>query len=656
MRFFLLTINVFFLISYSFGQRLSYQFPEKFSSIYDFKPDEAYDIITKGTKNIDETATEYRINKIYNTQFDFDINNVYMNWDEPEVYLIKLMDSLIPDSSALKKHLNLFISRDPSYNAHTTSTGLFFINIGLLAKVRNEAVLAHVIAHECGHYLLNHQKQKEDIRANIYQKNTTVTHFYNKAQLFELEADAFAAVCISRMGYDLKYVSQEFDNLDMKSRVYMYSRGYNNMIKASEKTPEQLGKLRNKPGISISTHPLEAERMLLINKIKEKYNGNKKYIVDSLLFLRLRKAAREECKKIYFDNADYNSCLEIAFIDYLYEPNNVKNIYYITESLRRFMYIKPKQSKTPFLMDGIEDNEMFYNNQSILYKPDYLFTDYEEYEELKNHPFFSEKKKPFNTYQEAFIYFSNLGLKFKLNEVNLSLALYHYGNKNSDSLNYYLKEYIAPGNGLYTEFASKLLEKQQPYIDASKTFMLVDNIGNYSGYSFNYYLAKKRKKFNPEIKTLLQRDDKKTDLVFMNEYSGKNPKYLSELQKLEANIFKLYSEEDIFIFKKKWLSTKETQEETGLSHKFNKHFLILVPEYYKWFKEHDYNKIFLVESVHQSKGYLEEEEYYNTYTGYYLDINAIRPYFRDAVRNGFYRKQSNKQMYDEMADFLYNKE
>lgn len=112
-----------------------------------------------------------------------------------------------------------------------------------------------------------------------------------KSQKFELEADYFSALCLAKMGYDLKYVAQQFDYLDMKDRVYSNSRGYESMVKASEQGDEYILKRKAKSS-GFRTHPLDAERMLMVNKIKESNNGKSKFVLDSLMFTRLRAAKR----------------------------------------------------------------------------------------------------------------------------------------------------------------------------------------------------------------------------------------------------------------------------------------------------------------------------------------------------------------------------
>ncbi|MCD6066334.1 MAG: Peptidase family [Bacteroidetes bacterium] len=655
----LLSLLIFLLIicKTSFSQSLSYQFPEKFNQVYNFKPDEAFAILNKEPLKglTKEQSDKFRINNIYNTQYEFDNNQIYLDWGQAEVYLMRLLDTIIPDTLTKKKNLNVFITRDPVNNAYTKNNGFLFINIGLLANVRSEAILAYVIGHESGHYIFDHQyKGLKKFYEAYYSKNFVLAdEYFAFKRKQEADADYFAMQCSGKLGFNLKETAQDYEMNDMKRRLYRYSRGYANMVKASQKTEEAIDRQKSKTNSSSSSHPDDVARMELANKMQLIYKGSKKYLLDSLFFTRLRKTAREECKKIYFDNARYEECLSIAFVDYLYDSKNLKNVYYIYESLRRLMYIKPKLKTMGFLLDGIEDDELFYANKSLLYKPDYLFFDVLEYEELKNHSFFTVEKKPFNTYEQAFHYFSREALKYNMNEANFSIGLHYYGQKNNDSVAKYLNKYIENGSGLNITFAGNLLKNKSPYIEGNKWIVIYDNSGNYTGSSYNYYQARNKKSVNPIIRKELLQDTLNTDLVFINELIGTQPKLLAQMQKLESNLFKLYDEDDVSNFKKVKLKTKENIEELALSHPFNKHFLILAPEFYNWFAENKYSTLFLVEVVHQYQDFLGGKEEYNTYTGYYQEINGKRPYFKDAIRNAFLRKQTDQEIVSDLNKFLY---
>ena len=113
----------------------------------------------------------------------------YRPTDEDEVGIWKLMDRveeevsgsnlLIQDPSAnayLKdvigriggpaaKDMRIYLARIPEFNAVMFPTGFAVIFSGLLLRMRNEAQLAGVVAHESGHFLRKHQiRQWRDMR------------------------------------------------------------------------------------------------------------------------------------------------------------------------------------------------------------------------------------------------------------------------------------------------------------------------------------------------------------------------------------------------------------------------------------------------------------------------------------------------------------
>ena len=65
------------------------------------------------------------------------------------------------------KDLRVYVARIPEFNAMMFPTGFAVVFSGLLLRMRNEAQLAGVIAHESGHFLRKHQiRQWRDMRLN----------------------------------------------------------------------------------------------------------------------------------------------------------------------------------------------------------------------------------------------------------------------------------------------------------------------------------------------------------------------------------------------------------------------------------------------------------------------------------------------------------
>jgi beta-barrel assembly-enhancing protease len=64
-----------------------------------------------------------------------------------------------------KADLRVYAVRNPEFNASMLPNGMMLVHSGLLARARNEAQLAAVIGHECGHYLRLHSIRRwRDLR------------------------------------------------------------------------------------------------------------------------------------------------------------------------------------------------------------------------------------------------------------------------------------------------------------------------------------------------------------------------------------------------------------------------------------------------------------------------------------------------------------
>jgi hypothetical protein len=672
LRYFTFTIFTFLFSIPSFPQLSgSYSFPENFDKYYNFKPNEAFDYLNKAPLSglTKEQSDKFRINTIYNTQFDFDDDKVYLNWYQAENYLYKILDTIIPPQIRKKRPFNIIVTRSTEINAYSQNNGFLFINIGLLATIRNEAALACVIGHEAGHAIFDHGYQGTRDFYNTYSNRNSNSFFdfylalYAKSRRYELEADTFSAKCIAKCGYSLEEAGKEFESFDNRKNIYSKSTNYKR-LEAGNNAGTVVEKRKSTPSQNpFASHPSEKERLEKIKKFKTNFlAATKKSVVDSVFFYSLRKIAREERKKITFENCEYNQCAQYCFIDYMYNPKSLKNLYYLIESLRRAIYIKPMIANKGFLFQNFENYFFYEYGSSSLENSDFLFEDVQEYSELKNHPFITGPEKPFGSNEQAFVFFCKEALKLNLKEANLTLALYYYFKNDEENYKFYLGEYLTNENAAHYEYAKTLRDNHAVKLNGKKKLIIYDNIGNYSGegfnfnIGFNYLSALNKKKLNTEIAPALVDDTSKTKCVLMNELLGNKPALLYQYQKLTDCIKSLYDEEDISVFKKKRLTARETMEETQLRRLHNKNLLILAPEFYDWMNENDLHTLFFVEVLYTYKQTLDGEEFANTYTGYYLDINESRPYFKDAVRGGHIRKQTDKEILSDLNYFLYGKE
>ncbi|HET9336073.1 MAG TPA: M48 family metalloprotease [Sphingomicrobium sp.] len=138
------------------------------------------------------------------------------------------------------KDMRIYLARIPEFNAVMFPTGFTIIFSGLLLRMRNEAQLAGVIAHESAHFLRKHQiRQWRDMRrktdifsflamgagvaggvAGVYagdlvqlaQLGTILTLLkYNRT--LEAEADAMGVRLLAEAGYDPMAMSETWEQL-----------------------------------------------------------------------------------------------------------------------------------------------------------------------------------------------------------------------------------------------------------------------------------------------------------------------------------------------------------------------------------------------------------------------------------------------------------
>ena len=138
------------------------------------------------------------------------------------------------------KDMRIYVARIPEFNAMMFPSGFAVIFSGLLLRMRSEAQLAGVIAHESGHFLRRHMirqwrdlKRKSDIFSigmfalggfglgtGMYMGNIaqlaqlgTLLSLFRYSRELEAEADAMGARLIAEAGYDPMEMSDTWAQL-----------------------------------------------------------------------------------------------------------------------------------------------------------------------------------------------------------------------------------------------------------------------------------------------------------------------------------------------------------------------------------------------------------------------------------------------------------
>ncbi len=169
------------------------------------------------------------------------------------------------------KDFRIYLMHIPDFNAMMFPTGFAVVFSGLLLRMRNEAQLAGVIAHESGHFLRSHmirswrdQRRKTDLfsigamlagiggaGAGVYLGDYvqlaefgTLLSLFQYSRAMEAEADALGAKLIAATGYP----PIEMANI------------WQQLIGEEDASARYRGKHRHK-GSLFDTHPSDASRM-----------------------------------------------------------------------------------------------------------------------------------------------------------------------------------------------------------------------------------------------------------------------------------------------------------------------------------------------------------------------------------------------------------
>ncbi|HEX8534556.1 MAG TPA: M48 family metalloprotease [Allosphingosinicella sp.] len=182
------------------------------------------------------------------------------------------------------KDLRVYLAQIPEFNAFMAPTGFMVVFTGLLTRMRDEAQLSGVIAHEAGHFLRRHHirgwrdlRRKNDIlsvaamgagvaggAAGVYlgdavqlaQMGTILSLFAYSRQL-EAEADAMGLKLIAEAGYDPEAMPSTWQQL----------------IEEIEASARMRKKRPNRGYSLFATHPAPQSRMVDLRASAQEVKG-----------------------------------------------------------------------------------------------------------------------------------------------------------------------------------------------------------------------------------------------------------------------------------------------------------------------------------------------------------------------------------------------
>lgn len=184
-------------------------------------------LISKGNLNDDIRKSENELMDVFVEKENAEFRNSALHFndelyrsgkilidDTVSNYLNVVFNKMYPENK-VSKRIKLYAFKSSTINAMCAPNGIIFINLGLLARLKNEVELAFVIAHETAHYFEKHslKNYKEVISINkfhsIFRKTSIDEQIdrYNKySQDFEFAADSIAFKKIVSLNYPTQSV------------------------------------------------------------------------------------------------------------------------------------------------------------------------------------------------------------------------------------------------------------------------------------------------------------------------------------------------------------------------------------------------------------------------------------------------------------------
>ncbi len=423
---------------------------------------------------------------------------VYFDPPEAEAYLNAVAARLLEGSSRVK----VYLLRDASYNAFCIHDGSLFFNVGILAELPDESALAGIMGHEIVHYLRDHNRSGFFNKLDLFtrkHRNKNYEMRIDKAHEdrgLEHEADSIGAAMARKAGYGLQGMISSFTLL-------LPEPTDSSTVSAEDSVASARDAL-------LSDHPDTRDRIAFLEGWMERdpaLRGGATQAIDPAAFNRLRSMARIEALHVLLEQHQYPACAERAFRYLLLEPESKGYLQFLTESLRRWLYVVPDAGYDGFLTHGRAQH--FTPGKGILNDLGYLIRDSAMLAQARTADYFIDGKPRFETNDEALRYFLEQADSADVVEALLSKALYH--RKDPKIRDAALDRYLALG-GKATAFVEALrggqLDKRLRKCKGGLVLLgEIDFIeDHYYGYRERHVVAEERGPFfNSAVRGMLAR-------------------------------------------------------------------------------------------------------------------------------------------------------
>jgi hypothetical protein len=273
------------------------------------------------------------------------------------IYINKVVAKILVNKPELKNQIRVYVVLSDIVNAYATNNGIIFINIGLLAKLENEAQLAFILGHEITHYekkhvlnrfVLKEQIERKKLRINYSNSDVESILFSNTsyAKDQEIESDIESTklllgtlynpssgmdvmkILASDIPFKSKYTFQpSFFSKDTSLHVSLKPIAYDSLEYTENLESDS------------KTHPALSERIKTISGLFDSLNHNQNnFILPKEEFARIRETAQFEVSKIFLKKGNYLYALYCIYELLQKHPNNS----YLNNLLGKTYYLASK--------------------------------------------------------------------------------------------------------------------------------------------------------------------------------------------------------------------------------------------------------------------------------------------------------------------------
>lgn len=598
------------------AQPVVYTHPDKLPNEYRFDGHREYQKLMgqrmpSGVKQQD--YSRYAEFVSFQKQDWFTKGDTYIAWEPVEGYLNSVVQKLAEESRD-NRALRIYVLRQSNSNAYALHDGTLFITLGLLAEIYNEAALAAILGHEIAHY--KHQDVRASFikRLKLFHRKTRnneeqalTLEMAHEDREQELTADSTGFLLAHKAGYDIGPALRNFYLWVGKDEALWL--GWRHKDGGQKK----VGRLKQKSDNEkedkdlLASHPEFSIRIEQLERMQKSHSSGESWVVSDSLFQIMQDLARIELLQVLLEESNLKTCASKAFTYYLEDPTDPVPVYYLLESLRRLLYVKPELETSGFLTET--DNRVA-DTLGVLSVMHWLEVDPEKRERFNMALVMEDTVPGFTTYAEAFAHFSSVATTNNWQLCYFPMAMKSLAAGDTTGFDLLRQsrdafpEYKAFIDKVFSLEGKKNLDKHFTEINTSgredlvmvNSFRLIEN-KYYGIHEKSLLAAEKRSNYLEGLQKMTARKYPTYQLIDYQTMAPENLRYARELRRAFSSTILMF----VLEFEEEergttiYFSEEDEEEERRKSNKENKpqskNLFVFDPALYSTFNDNNLNSI-----------------------------------------------------------------